>query len=190
MEFDMKKMTNVTNRSAGRLVYRIPDRNIRRVFNAGETKQLPYEELVWLSNQPGGRNMMTNLLQISDASVTKELDIHTEVEYFMTEEEIVNMLQKGSLDELLDALDFAPTGVIDIIKSKSVSLPLYDMQKREAIRKATGFDVTAAINNSAPDEEEAEEAPVASGRRVQKSVEAEAPARRVAPASRYDVVEE
>jgi hypothetical protein len=62
MEFDMKKMINVTNRSAGRLVYRIPDRNIRREFNVGETKQLPYEELVWLSNQPGGRNMMTNLL--------------------------------------------------------------------------------------------------------------------------------
>ena len=185
MEFDMKKMTNVTNRSAGRVVYRIPDRNIRRVFNVGETKQLPYEELVWLSNQPGGRNMMTNLLQISDAAVTKELDIHTELEYFMSTEQIINMLQNGSVDELLDALDFAPSGVIEIIKTQAVQLPLYDMRKREAIKKATGFDVTAAIENSAPDDEDAvEETPAATGRRVQKPAEPETPTRR------YKVIEE
>ena len=185
MEFDMKKMINVTNRSAGRLVYRIPDRNIRREFNVGETKQLPYEELVWLSNQPGGRNMMTNLLQISDATVTKKLDIHTELEYFMSEAQIINMLQNGSVDELLDALDFAPTGVIEIIKTQAVQLPLYDMRKREAIKKAIGFDVTAAIENSAPDTEDvAEEASVTTGRRVQKTTEPAAPTRR------YKVIEE
>ena len=41
------------------------------------------------------------------------------------------------------------------------------MQKREAIYKATGFNVNAAIENSKPDEDEiVEEAPVAT-RRVQ-----------------------
>lgn len=184
MEFDMKKITNVTNRSAGRVVYRIPDRNIRRVFAPGETKQLPYEELVWLSAQPGGRNMMMNLLQISDATVTKELDIHTEPEYFMSEAQIIEMLQNGSVDELLDALDFAPTGVIEIIKAQAVQLPVYDMRKREAIKQATGFDVTEAIKNSMPDEDDAvEEAPVATSRRVQKTAEA-------APTRRYKVIEE
>ena len=186
MEFDMKKMTNVTNRSAGRVVYRIPDHNIRRVFTAGETKQLPYEELVWLSNQPGGRNMMTNQLQISDATVTKELDIHTEPEYFMSEAQIINMLQNGSVDELLDALDFAPSGVIEIIKAQAVQLPVHDMRKRDAILKATGFNVTKAIENMMPDEDDVvEEAPAATpGRRVQKTVEPAAPTRR------YKVIEE
>ena len=57
-----------------------------------------------------------------------------------------------------------------------LTLPLYDMQKREAILEMTGFDVTAAIENSKPDEDEAvEEAPVAT-RRVQKNTDA--PARR------------
>ena len=186
MEFDMKKLTNVTNRSSGRVVYRIPDHNIRRVFIAGETKQLPYEELVWLSNQPGGRNLMTNKLQITDATVTKELDIHTEPEYFMNEEQIKNMLQNGSVDEVLDALDFAPTGVIDIIKAQAVQLPVHDMRKRDAIKKVTGFDVTAAIENSAPDEDDVvEETTTApSGRRVQKTAEPATPTRR------YKVIEE
>lgn len=103
----------------------------------------------------------------------------------MSEAQIINMLQNGSVDELLDALDFAPTGVIEIIKTQAVQLPLYDMRKREAIKKAIGFDVTAAIENSAPDTEDAaEEAPVATGRRVQKTTEPAAPTRR------YKVIEE
>jgi hypothetical protein len=40
-----------------------------------------------------------------------------------------NLLASGSLDSLLDALDFAPDGVIELIKTISVSLPLSDTQK-------------------------------------------------------------
>jgi hypothetical protein len=38
MEFDMKKLVNVKNRSAGTVIYKIPDHNIRREFSIGETK--------------------------------------------------------------------------------------------------------------------------------------------------------
>jgi len=53
------------------------------------------------------------------------------------------------------------------------------MQKREAILKVTGYNVTAAIENARPDEDEEEvEAPAAT-RRVQKpTVTPKAPARR------------
>lgn len=185
---DMKKMMSVKNRSAGVVIYKIPERNIRREFNVGETKQITYEELVWLSYQPGGRLLMQNMLLIQDAEAVNNLNIHAEPEYYMSENDVVNMLLNGSLDELLDALDFAPKGVIQIIKDKAVSLPLYDMQKREAILKATGFNVTAAIENSKPDEDEEKvEAPTAT-RRVQKDSEAPvAPARRT-EAPRYKVV--
>ena len=61
---DMKKIMKVTNRSAGKVVYRIPEHNIRREFQVGETKQITYEELVWLSYQPGGRMLMQNMLYI------------------------------------------------------------------------------------------------------------------------------
>ena len=103
---------------------------------------------------------MTNMLQIQEIKATENLNIHTEPEYFMSEDDVVNMLLNGSVDELKDALDFAPKGVIQIIKDKAVELPLYDMRKRQAILEMTGFDVTAAIDNNAPDEDEVQaEAP-------------------------------
>lgn len=188
--FNMKQLVKVTNRSSGVTIYIIPERGIRRPFAPGETKMIPYEELVWLSYQPGGRNLMTNALLIGEAKVTKELNIHTEPEYSMTEADIINMLQNGSLDELKDALDFAPTGVIQIIKDQAVALPLYDMRKRQAILEMTGFDVTSAIANNAPDEDEKVEAPAAT-RRVRREEVSEtpnAPVRRTE--SRYKVIEE
>ena len=187
MSFDMKKMVLVTNRSGGRVVYIIPEHNIRRILNRGETREIPYEELVWLSFVPGGKALMRDDLYIRDIEAINNLEVPTEQEYFMDEDAVVKMLIEGSLDELLDALDFAPTGVIEIIKDKAVNLPLYDMQKREAILKATGFDVTAAIENMKPDEdEEKAEAPAATRRVQKKSETPEAPARRTE--NRYVVV--
>jgi hypothetical protein len=188
--FDMKKLVKVTNRCGGMAIYKIPEHGIRREFIAGESKMIPYEELVWLSYQPGGRNMMSNTFLIEEVKVTKELNIHTELEYFMTEADVINMLQNGSVDELKDALDFAPTGVVQIIKDQAVSLPIYDMRKRQAILEMTGFDVTSAITNSEPDPDEVVEAPAAT-RRVQREETPEtpvAPARRAAP--KYKVIEE
>ena len=172
MSFDMNQRVKVTNRSGGRVVYRIPEHNIRREFEANEVKVLPYQELVWLSYRPGGRTLMANMLLIEEHKVIQELNIHTEPEYFLDESGVIRLLLEGSVDELKDALDFAPRGVIQIIKDKAVTLPLYDMQKREAILEMTGFDVTAAIENSKPDEDEAvEETPVAK-RRVQQNTNA------------------
>lgn len=188
--FDMKKLVKVTNRCGGRAIYKIPEHGIRREFNAGESKMIPYEELVWLSYQPGGRNMMSNTFLIEEVKATKELNIHTEPEYFMTEADVINMLQNGSVDELKDALDFAPTGVVQIIKDQAVALPIYDMRKRQAILEMTGFDVTSAITNSEPDPDEVVEAPAAT-RRVQREETLEtpvAPSRRAAP--KYKVIEE
>ena len=188
--FDMKKLVKVTNRSGGIAGYTIPEHGIMREFYPNETKRLPYEELVWLSYQPGGRVLMANALLIEEEEVTSELNIHTEPEYFMTEVEIIELLQNGSLDELKDALDFAPTGVIQIIKDQAVALPLYDMRKRQAILEMTGFDVTSAIANNAPDEDEKVEAPAAA-RRVRKEEVSEtpnAPVRRTE--SRYKVIED
>ena len=193
MSFDMKKMVSVTNRSAGRVVYLIPEHSIRRVLNQGETRQVPYEELVWLSFVPGGRRLMEDMLYIRDPEAIKELEVSTEPEYFLDEAGVVDLLQNKGLDELLDALDFAPKGVIQLIKDKAVTLPLYDMQKREAILKATGFNVTAAIENIKPDEDEEAkvEAPTAT-RRVRNNAAQEAPARRTnatPPPKEYKIID-
>ena len=94
-------MVLVTNRSGGRVVYTIPEHNIRREFQVGETKQVTYQELVWLSFQPGGRNLMQNMLLIQDSEAVKNLNIVEEPEYKMTEADIIQMLQYGPLDQLL-----------------------------------------------------------------------------------------
>ncbi len=77
---------NVKNRSAGMVVYKIPEDGIRREFAPGETKKISFKELEKLSYQSGGRALMTNFLQIYDEKVTQELNIHTENEYYMSEE--------------------------------------------------------------------------------------------------------
>jgi hypothetical protein len=187
MSFDMNKMVTITNRSAGLVIYSIPEHSITRTLQRGETRQVPYQEMVWLSYTPGGKQLMNDMLFIREADAVKELEIPAEVEYFLDEKGVENLLNNESLDALLDALDFAPEGVIQLIKDKAVAMPLNDMAKREAIKNVTGFDVTAAIDYSKPDEDEEKVEAPAAIRRVQKS--AATSGRRVeAPVNKYEVV--
>lgn len=169
---DMKKLYVVKNRSASEVVYNIPEDGIRRPFAPGEVKRISYEELQKLSYQPGGREIMTNFLQIESEEVTNDLNIRREVEYDMSEQQIIELLKFGSLDALLDALDFAPTGVIDLIKTFAVQMPLNDIEKCEAIKEKTGFDVMVAVKNNIADKETEEKpAAPAAERRVKTAVE-------------------
>lgn len=137
----------VKNRSASMVVYKIPEDGIRREFAPGESKKISYSELEKLSYQSGGRALMSNFLQITDESVTNNLNIHTEAEYYMSEEQIIELIKHGSLDAFLDCLDYAPVGVIDLLKKYAVSLPVTDINKRKALKEKTGFDVDVAIKN-------------------------------------------
>ena len=47
----------------------------------------------------------------------------------------------------MDCLDYAPVGVIDLLKKYSVALPVTDINKRQALKEKTGFDVDVAIKN-------------------------------------------
>ena len=68
-----------------------------------------------------------------------------EPEYHYSEQDVKTLLKEGTLDQFLDCLDFAPQGIIDLIKDVAVNLPVNDMAKREAIKEKLGFDVTRAI---------------------------------------------
>lgn len=174
------KMCIVKNRSASRIIYRIPELGIRREFSPTETKRIAYEELEKLSFQPGGLAILTNFLQVQDEPTTATLGIHTEPEYHMSEKQVVELIKFGSLDEFLDCLDFAPIGVIDLVKTYAVSVPLTDYDKRKALKAKTGFDVDAALKNIAAEEAE-KEATTASQRRIQPVKEAPVnPGRRTA----------
>lgn len=183
---DNKKVVKVTNRNTGSVGYVIPDlNNLRRQFQPNETKELTYEELVRLTYVPGGSYMLKNYLKIEDKEVLAALELDVEPEYYLDKEGVIKLLTEGSLDELLDCLDFAPAGVIEMIKTLSVDMDLNDHKKREAIKEKLNFDVSKAIevknareDGEAPKEEHK--------RRVVKEEEAEEkPARR---ANKYKVV--
>lgn len=88
----MKKICTVKNRSASTVVYKIPEDGIRREFAPGETKNITYGELVKLTFQAGGRELMEQYLQITDDSVTDNLNIHKEPEYYMSEAQIKDLI--------------------------------------------------------------------------------------------------
>lgn len=148
----------VKNRSASRVGYSIPEDGVRRTFAPGEVKNITYNELLKLSYQPGGREMMVQFLQILSEAGLDKLNIHAQPEYYMSEQQVVDLLRTGTMDAFLDALDFAPVGVIDLIKKFAVQLPLNDMNKRKALYEKTGFDVTKALihdeESKAPETEE------------------------------------
>lgn len=179
-------MYNVKNRSSSLVIYRIPENGLRREFAPGEVKRITFGELEKLTYQPGGRELLEQFLQIIDETATQDLSVRRELEYDMSEEQIRNLLLNGSLDEFLDALDFAPIGVLDLIKTYSVSLPLGDLNKRKALKEKTGFDVDKALlhmeEEKTVDENVGEGAPQ---RRVKKEVASNG--RRTTP--KYKVVE-
>lgn len=163
---------NVANRSASTVIYKIPELNIRRTFAPGEVKRLTFDELQSLSYQPGGRELMANFLQIKSEGVVRDLNIPAQPEYYMTEAQIIELLREGTQEAFLDCLDYAPIGVIDLIKKFAVSLPLTDYEKRQALKAKTGFDVDEAIKNQNAEKAEEEgttttpAAPAPAGRRT------------------------
>ena len=177
---------NVKNRSASTVVYKIPESNLRREFAPGETKQIPFGELEKLTYQQGGREMLEQFLQIVDEAATSDLNVHREVEYDMSEAQVRDLLLRGSLEAFLDALDFAPIGVIDLIKSMSVTLPLTDLNKRKALKDKTGFDVDKALVHIEEEKAEQGEGGIAPVKERRVRTEALAGGRRTA--SNYKVV--
>jgi hypothetical protein len=87
---------------------------------------------------------MVSFLQVQEAMLDKT-GINPQPEYYMSEQQIKDVMLNGSLDAFLDCLDFAPPGVQDLIRQYAVSLPLTDLYKRKALKEKTGFDVDKAI---------------------------------------------
>lgn len=136
----------VTNRSASQVGYAIPDLNIKRLYQPGETKNVSQEELEKLAFEPGGMYILANFLQVSREDA-QTLQINPEREYYLSAEGVKQLIREASMDEFLDALDFAPKGIIDMIRDYAVSLPMTDTEKAQAFFEKTGFNVLKAIEN-------------------------------------------
>lgn len=148
------KTLKVKNRSNSNVGYSIPEvgevRNIRRDFAPKEVKEISPKEIEALRFTPGGEVLLNKFFQILDEEYVAA-NMVVEPEYFMSEEDVKNIVLAGDINEFLDCLDNAPQGVIDLIKEYAVSLPCNDVAKRNAILEKTGLDVGKAIEISKPE---------------------------------------
>lgn len=170
---DRNTIIKICNRDDAAVFYDIPEMNgLHRVFQPNEVKEVTLGELIKLSYEPGGMDLLRNNFILNNKEAINMILGEVEPEYNYTPVDIKNLLLNGSLDELLDCLDFAPEGVIEIVKDLAVELPLNDVAKREAILNKTGFNVTNAIEikkEVQADIEKPAAAPIK--RRVTKKVE-------------------
>ena len=169
---DKDKVVEVTNRDSGTVGYSIPDlNNLHRTFAPGETKNLTYEELQKLSWINGGKKLLTDYLVIKDSEVATDLLGELEPEYYYTEDNIKKLLKEGSLEQLQDTLEFAPEGVIELIKKEAVEGKLDSTAKKDEIKKKTHFNVDKAIEiNQAVLEEDSEKTTETNSKRRAKPI--------------------
>lgn len=188
-----KKVVPVRNRNKGTTCYTLED-GMKRVFAPGQVRNIDIEELKELSMSPGGEYALKNFFIVKDRTALEALEIETEPEYFYTEAEIKKLLTTGSLDQLEDCLNFAPDGVIEIIKSMSVAMELPDTKKRELITKKTGFSIDNAIkvnkilNEDDNNAEEKNQKPVRKAKTIETADSA--PSRKAEPISepKYKII--
>ena len=120
----MNTECNVTNKSAGTVIYSIPEMHVRREFSPHETKHLAVTELNALTMIPGGKNLLYNYLFINDEEVVRYL-INGEVvpEYYLSEDQLPIWMDTCSLDEFKDALDFFLKEQKTLLKSMLLKNP-------------------------------------------------------------------
>lgn len=156
----------VKNLMAYRVAY-VLDSGVHRRFAPYSTIKVTAGELRQLSYQPGGTELLTNYLRVCNKDLAHEFGVTDDmVEYNWDEKDIVNALTTAPIDVLLDALDFAPDGIRDMIVDKAVDLEIPDINKRDAIKSSTGYDITKMIETKhAYDDVETEEAPAPAAQR-------------------------
>lgn len=155
MQNNNERMVKVTNRSGGIVFYNVPEVHAARQFSPRESKVVPYQELVELSYQAGGRALIYHYLLVEDQEALREvINANEEPEYWLTNEQIPQWLNTCSLDQFIDALNFAPQGVKELIKDYSVSIPLTDTNKRKKVLEILHFDVDSAVRAKETEEEE------------------------------------
>lgn len=142
---DKNTLIKVVNREDSFVGYKVPELGVTRQFAPREQKEITFEELEKLSFLPGGLVLLKDYLVIRSESAAKELLPNVEPEYFYGPADVKRILTTATMEEFLDCLDFAPEGVLELIKDMAVNLPVESVKKREAILKKLSFNVDKAI---------------------------------------------
>lgn len=174
---DLVQITNMMDFPAG---YVVDLTGVRRVLPPHASFKVKAGELRELSYQLGGIDILQNYIRVCNRSLALEfgIDVDDQIEYNWTEADVDKCLLNDDINVLLDALDFAPDGIKQLIVDRAIKLEIPDVNKRQAIKDAMGTDITSAIENRhAYDiDEETEEKKPARRRRTSSATDAETPA--------------
>lgn len=177
-----EKLIPVRNLVDHTVVFRDDETHQRIAFNPFEVKKLKAGLLRKLNYSYGGNILLQDYLSVRNKELAKEFGVSDDtIEYDWTEKDVEDLLLNGEEDALLDALDFGPQGIVDLIVDKATELKINDVSKRQVISDKTGVDINARIQNKEELEKvtsRQDETPKKTARRVSNTKQQQAPSGR------------
>lgn len=144
---DDSELVPVKNMMRNEVGYTLSN-GVSRHFAPHMTIRIKAGELRDLSYESGGLDFLRNYVCVGNSDLAEEFGISNDlIEYTWTEQDVVNALTTSDLDVLLDALDFAPDGILDELRDKAVELEIADGNRIAAINKRMGVDINNMIKN-------------------------------------------
>nr|DAX32808.1 MAG TPA: hypothetical protein [Caudoviricetes sp.] len=154
------ELVTVTNITRSPIGYTLSSNNVRRIIAGGATVKVTADELRNLNLESGGDVLIKDYLRVNNRNLALEFGISEDLfdhEYNWDREKIDDVLLNGSMNEFLDALDFAPHRVIDMLVERAVELEAPDNNKLNALSKRTSLDIPSMVRNKHAYDENKEE---------------------------------
>lgn len=140
------KVRNMVDYNVG---YKIEEDNIRRQFSPHEVKTVTAGELRKLDYTRGGHVLLTSYLAVQNKSLAQEFGVDEDSyanEYNWDAAKVDQVLLNEPVEVLQDAMDFAPEGILQLIKDRAIALRLDSMDKRKVISDAMKIDLNGMID--------------------------------------------
>lgn len=169
----MVKLVNMMDSPTG---YKLMNGTFRR-FAPRASMSVTAGEVREVSNMPGTITLFQNYLRVDNKDLATELGVSDdsfEHEYSWGKDEIVGALTTEPIEVLLDALDYAPDAIKESLVDFAVELEIPDVNRRKAIKDATGKDITKMIEikNAYKDDSQKEDGKPTERRAAQKQAPA------------------
>lgn len=143
------------NNSGGRVSYNLSEPRVSREFyRPGHMISVTFDEVYALSNEPGGMDILLHFLQVRDSKVRKALSLPMDPEYLYTPEDIKTLVLKGTEDQLLDAIEFGPYGMVELIRKTAFDLRLDSASRIELLSDVLKIDLKRIYKNAEEDDKD------------------------------------
>lgn len=165
---DGNKKVPVRSRTEGSVAYKLDSLRVARSWpKTGSVLQISIDELKELMVQPGGEYILRNLVIIEDEEARIEiLGAEVQPEYNYTEDEIKYLLYEAEDNALLDCLDYAPIGVLELIKEYSLEKMPNTTAKIKAINQKLNINLNKIIEMMRDDDDDTAKQPTTNSRRT------------------------